>query len=395
MRLTPLDELSARLTRLQQGLQARNLDGAIISQNADLFYFTGTMQTSNLFVPASGDVLLLTRRSHERACQESPLPHILPIRSLKEIPGLLGVHGYPDPARLGLELDVLPANTYLAYRELLPETRLVDVSPLIRSLRAVKSEYEVAILREAAQRMDNIFAAVESFAAPGVTEVELAGLLESIARRDGHPGIIRMRYFNQEIFYGHVLSGESGTIPSYLDSPTGGFGLGPAMPQGASLRAIRPGEPLLVDLVAVVDGMMVDQTRMFALGDLPQDLLSAHQAMLEVQSAVTAAAVPGAVCGDLYELAVAAADEWGLADNFMGMGADRIAFVGHGVGLELNELPVLARGAKAMLQAGNVFALEPKCLFPGRGAVGIENTWLVTESGSVRLTFTPDELTIL
>ncbi len=395
MRLTPLDELSARLTRLQDGLQARGLDGALISQNADLFYFTGTMQTSNLFVPASGDPLLLTRKSHERACQESPLPHIVPIRSLKEIPGLLGVHGFPDPARLGLELDVLPANTYLAYRDLLPETRLVDVSPLIRGIRAVKSDYEVAILREAAERLDSIFAAVESFAVPGVTEVELAGLLESVARRDGHPGIVRMRYFNQENFYGHVLSGESGAIPSYLDSPTGGYGLGPSMPQGASLRAIRAGEPIFIDLVAVVDGLMVDQTRVFALGDLPEDLAAAHQTMLEVQSTVAAAAVPGAVCGDLYELAVTTAAKKGLADNFMGLGADRVAFVGHGVGLELNELPVLARGAKAILQTGNVFALEPKCLFPGRGAVGIENTWLVTENGPVRLTTTPDELTIL
>ena len=167
------------------------------------------------------------------------------------------------------------------------------------------------------------------------------------------------------------------------------------MPQGASLRAIRAGEPIFIDLVAVVDGMMVDQTRAFALGDLPEDLAAAHQAMLEVQSTVAAAAVPGAVCGDLYELAVTTAAKKGLAENFMGLGADRVAFVGHGVGLELNELPVLARGAKAILQAGNVFALEPKCLFPGRGAVGIENTWLVTENGPVRLTTTPDDLTIL
>jgi Xaa-Pro dipeptidase len=117
--------------------------------------------------------------------------------------------------------------------------------------------------------------------------------------------------------------------------------------------------------------------------------------MLDVQSTVTTAAIPGAVCGDLYDLALAAAAEEGLVDNFMGLGADRVTFVGHGVGLELNELPVLARGAKAILRAGNVFALEPKCLFLGRGAVGIENTWLVTETGSVRLTVTSDELIIL
>ena len=104
----------------------------------------------------------------------------------------------------------------------------------------MKSDYEVAILREAAERLDSIFAAVESFTVPGVTEVELAGLLESVARRDGHPGIVRMRYFNQENFYGHVLSGESGAIPSYLTALRVDTGWAPPCRRE---RAFGPSEP--------------------------------------------------------------------------------------------------------------------------------------------------------
>ncbi len=395
MRFTPQEELSQRRARFQSVLQATGLDGALISQNADLFYFAGTIQTSHLFIPATGDPLLMTRKSFERARRESALAHVLPIQSLKELPGLLAAHGYAHLKHLGLEMDVLPVNSYLAYQKVLPGTRFADVSGAIRTVRAVKSPYEIGVLREAAVLLNTIFAAVPTLLEEGMSEVEFAGLLEAVARGEGHPGPIRMRYLNQENFYGHVLSGESGATPSFLDSPTGGIGLSPAMPQGAGRRQIQAGEPVLVDLVAIVDGLMVDQTRIFSLGPLPRMLQDAHLAMLQVQEAVIAAARPGVLCSDLYDLAVRKAAELGQAANFMGFNDERAAFVGHGVGLELNELPVLAKGFATPLAAGHVIALEPKCLFPGVGAVGIENTWLITETGAERLTFTPDDLVIL
>ena len=243
-------------------------------------------------------------------------------------------------------MDVLPANTYLALQRLLPETQFSDISGSIRLTRAVKSPYEIAIQREAAVLMDQVFSAVPSLVRPGMSEVELSGLLEAEARRHGHPGIVRMRFFNQEIFYGHVLSGENGAVPSFTDSPTGGAGLGPSMPQGAGEKAIVPGEPLFIDLVSIVDGLMVDQTRVFALGSIPPDLAAAHQAMLAVQAEVAAAARPGVRCGDLFELAHRVAAELGQAAHFMGFDENRPQFIGHGVGLELNDLPVLARAQR-------------------------------------------------
>lgn len=395
MRLTPASELHTRIARFQARLQSAALDGALLSQNADLLYFSGTMQTSQLFIPDTGTPLLMTRKSYPRARQESALQDIIHVQGLRDLPGVLAAHGFAGARRLGLELDVLPASTYLGLSNLLPDVQWADVSAIVRETRAIKSAYEIAILREAAVLMDRVFAAAPTLLRPGITEVEFAGMLEAIARREGHPGVIRMRYLNQENFYGHVLSGENGAVPSYLDSPTGGQGLGPAMPQGASRKPIHPGEPVLVDLVAVVDGLMVDQTRIFALGSLPADLLAAQAAMLQVQKSVIEAARPGAICGELYELALRAAADLGYAANFMGFNDDRVNFVGHGVGLELNEMPVLARNVKTPLLPGHVFALEPKCLFPGLGAVGIENTWLVTEAGVERLTLTPDDVVVL
>jgi Xaa-Pro aminopeptidase len=392
---TPPAEITRRLESLQAVLTARGLDGALISQNADLYYFAATIQTSQLYVPAHGEPLLMTRKNFARATAESPLPRVVQFSGVKDLPGLLGNHGLALPRRIGMELDVLPVNTYLALREMLNEPEMVDVSPDIRTIRSIKSDHEIGLLRGAAVIMSRMFAAAPALLRAGMTEVELAGLIEAVARREGHSGILRMRYFNQENFYGHVLSGANGAVPSFLDSPSGGQGLGAAMPQGAGLKTILPGEPIFVDLVAVHGGMMVDQTRIFALDSLPDDLAAAHRAMLTVQQVIVSAMIPGAIAGDLYELAVRAASDMGQAANFMGSGQDRVSFVGHGVGLELNELPIIARGVRTPLAAGNVIAIEPKCFFPGRGAVGIENTWLVTETGPERLTTTPDDILIV
>lgn len=392
---TPPDELSRRVRALQLRLEAQELDGALISQNADLYYFAATIQTSQLYVPAHGEPLLMTRKNFARAVQESPLPRIVQMNGLRDLPTLLRGNGVTLPRRLGLELDVLPASTYLALHEILEVPKTVDVSADIRTIRAFKSDHEIGLLRRAAGMLSRMFAAVPGLVSAGMTEVDLAGQIEAVARREGHSGIIRMRYFNQENFYGHVLSGSTGAVPSFLDSPTGGQGLGPSMPQGAGLKTIVPNEPIFVDLVAVYGGMMVDQTRIFALGSLPEDLFAAHHAMLQVQHAIAEAARPGAITGDLYQLAVRFASELGQAANFMGSGQDRVSFVGHGVGLELNELPVIARGGRVALAAGNVIAIEPKCLFPGRGTVGIENTWLISESGPERLTMMPDDVLLL
>jgi len=395
VRTTPGGELHSRIGRLQLSLQDNGLDGALIVQTADLFYFAGTIQQSHLYVPAEGNPLLMARRSYTRAQRESALPEIVPLTSLRALGDLIAAHGHPLPKRLGMELDVLPAKNYLYYRRLFPDWDIVDVSSQIRTVRAVKSSYEIAIQRQAAQIMDRMVRAVPDILREGMTEVEFAAHVEAVARAAGHQGQIWLRNWNADVFYGHIVSGVNGAVPSFFDSASGGEGLSPAMPHSAGRKPIRGHEPIMLDYCAAVDGYLVDQTRMFSLGNLPDRLVTAYEAMRTLQDELAAAGKPGVLAGELYDLAVQRATEMGYADYFMGYGEGQVRFVGHGVGIELDEYPFIARGAKTPLEAGMVLALEPKIVFPGEGLVGIENTWVVAEQGLQLLTISDEELVVL
>lgn len=389
---TPPSEIDARIQGLQASLQQEGVDGALIVQNTDLFYFSGTIQQAHLYVPAEGPPLLMVRKSLERAQDESPLVNILPLPSPKKLPDIIDEHGLKPPAVLGMELDVLPANNYFAYRKIFPQSDIRDISVQIRTLRAVKSPYELDLIRQAAAFSDQIAGLMPNLLQPGMTEIELAGLVEAQARRLGHQGIARMRLFGAEMFYGHLMAGPSAAVPSFLASPTGGASVSPAVAQGAGFRKIQRNEPILLDYVFAWQGYISDHARIFSIGRLPRMLVEAHAHMLDVQEHVKKMATPGTTTGDLYEAAVEMAQEKGLTANFMGAGDDRIRFIGHGVGLEVDEFPFLAKGQKTKLQEGMTIALEPKMIFPGKGVVGIENTHVVTPAGLRQLTRAEEQI---
>lgn len=384
MRYTPKEELYRRIKKLQSLMNKEGTEGALIVQNADLFYFAGTVQRSHLFIPSEGNPLLMVKKDFQRARKESSLDNVVPLDNPKDMAGMMASYGFKEIKVLGLELDVMPAALYLRYQKAFGSSRITDISHLIRSVRMVKSPYEIAIMREAARLNQTMFSRVRNFLYEGITEVELAGRLEAVYRGGGHQGYVRMRGFNQEIVYGHLMSGYNMAVPSFLDSPTGGSGLNPSFPQGAGFKKIGRDEPLMVDYVGVFDGYMVDQARIFCLGQLPDRLLKAYDAAISIQEELKRKARPGVSCEDLYNLSIEMASGYGLKDCFMGY-PEPAPFVGHGLGIELDELPVLARGFKTPLETGMTLALEPKFIFP-EGAVGIENTFVVGESGLETLT---------
>ena len=382
---TPAVEIKTRIRALQRCLTQTGMDAALILQNTDLFYFSGTIQQAHLFVPASGDPILMVRKSLERALEESAVNIIVPIASPRQIPDLLHQKGYSLPDRLGLELDVLPANLFFYYQELFHKTKLTDLSHTLRMIRSVKSPYEIGLIREAARLSDQVAGHVREVLCEGITEIELAGKVEAYARKLGHQGVIRMRMWGNEMFYGHLMSGPSAAVPSYMASPTGGAGISPAVAQGPGSRRIKPYEPVLIDYVFAYRGYLSDHTRIFALKGLPDELMTAHMAMLDLQTMLKKMAKPNVAAGDIYAAAVDWIGQLGYADHFMGCGDQRIRFVGHGIGLELDEYPFLAEGQPLELQAGMTVALEPKLVFPGKGVVGIENTHVVTDKGLEQL----------
>jgi Xaa-Pro aminopeptidase len=277
----------------------------------------------------------------------------------------------------------------------LPEAELVDVSNPLRQIRALKTPFELERMQQAAAFSDRLAAYSAEQIRAGMTELALAGRIEAHARKLGHQGIVRMRMWNAELFYGHLMAGAAAAVPSFLASPTGGIGASAAVSQGASARRLRPNEPILLDYVFVHEGYINDQARIFSIGALADDLMAAHEAMLKVQAAVSRAAKPGTVTGELYKLALDTAIDLGYGDHFMGADPRRIRFVGHGVGLELDEYPFLAQGQTMTLAQNMTIALEPKLIFPGRGVVGIENTHAVTPDGLRPFGRYPEQITII
>ncbi|MBA3012688.1 MAG: Xaa-Pro peptidase family protein [Proteobacteria bacterium] len=394
-RLTPASELDARIQGLRQILSNQDIGGALIVQKADLFYYTGTTQQGWLYVPVQGDPVFMVFKDLARAKAESGIDQILFLISPKNIPDTLAKLKIPFPDRLGLELDVMPANLYLMFSQIFESAKVIDISTQIRLQRAVKSSFEISCVKRASALADRVAAKVPELLKAGMKEIELAGMLESFARSLGHQGLIRMRMWDNYLFYGHIMCGAGAAVPGAFASPTGGAGLNPNVGQGPSFAAIKPNEPILVDYVFALDGYLSDHARIFSLGEVSDDLQKAHTAMLDIQEVVKKQAVPGTITGDIYETMMAMAAESGYKDNFMGAAEPKIRFTGHGLGIELDEFPFIAKGQTLALEAGMLIALEPKVIFPGQGVVGIENTLLVTDTGLESLTLYPDTITVL
>ncbi len=387
----PKQEIDQRIDRLKHGMSREGLYGALIVQTADLIYYAGTAQDAHLFVPVDGDPVLMVRKSYGRACDESPLENIVAVTKLAMIADMVSSHASPDGLAIGMELDVLPVNNYTAYRTLLPESDIQDVSPLIRRLRMVKSRYELERINEAANLNDRMFEQVAKILKPGMTEIAFAGRLEAFYRECGHQGYVRVRSFNQEVFYGHLMSGSNLAVAGSALGPTGGAGPHASFPQSAGLKTIARNEPVMIDYVGIHEGYMVDQARIFSLGQLDERFHQAHDTALAIQEAAVCRGVPGTPVEELYFTALRIARDAGLADHFMGSGSP-VQFLGHGLGLEIDEWPVVGRNSPHVLEQGMVLALEPKFIFPGQGLAGIENTFVVAEKGLERLTHFDDAI---
>jgi len=393
MHYTPASELSHRITAFQKAMIRKGIDGALIIQKADLYYFSGTGQNAHLYIPALGEPILMVKKSLKRATEESGLKNIIGLNNLKELKENINSPGFQE--KIGLEMDVLPARMFLNYQKLLSPSQIVDVSGIIRQVRMIKSAYEIDLLQKSADLNFTMFSEVENFIREGIPEIELAGKLEAVYRKNGHQGVCRIRAFNSELHYGHCLSGWNLSYPSFFDGPVGGTGTNPSYPLGAGLKKIGKNEPIMVDYIGVLNGYIVDQARMFSIGALPDRFINAYKVALRIKNQVMELAVPGANARDLYEAAYNIAAEAGLSDFFMGY-EDGISFIGHGVGIELDELPIIARGLDMVLEPGMVFALEPKFIFPDTGgAIGIEDTFVVNENGLQQLTYFDESLHIL
>jgi len=395
MEPAPLAEITARVTALQEGLAAGGISLALIRQAADLYYYAGVLADGWLAVSPGAEPLLLVRRPQYRLLEAEPPWPLAFYGDLKEIPGLLARAGFPDQGPLGLELDVMPVGVYHRVQKIFPQRQSQDVSPLIRRQRMIKSAYEIEQLRRAAGILDQVLSEAPRFLLPGVSEMELAAVLEYRLRFLGHQGLVRVRTWNLELFYGHILSGVSGVQAAYIDTPSGGPGFSPAFPQGAGTKKLAPGEPISIDLFGCVNGYVVDETRMYALGSLPERAWEAFRLIEDLFGIFAGLARPGVLPGDIYQRLWQEVKERGWEEYFMGRGADRVSFLGHGLGLEADEFPLLTARFPYPLEANMVLAFEPKIFLPEIGMIGLEDTGRITPEGVEWLTTTPREVMVI
>ena len=320
------------------------------------------------------------RKSLERARAESPLGRVLPLPPSRELAGVIG-----GARRLGLTLDVVPVAVQQLWTRALPGVEWTDVSTVVRELRSVKSPWELARMRATAALLSGVFGDVPSFLRAGCARWTWPPRSRCGCAAPATRGARGCAASTRSSSWGWPWPGAPPARPSYFDGPVTGRGLSASSPLGASIDPIGRDVPVLLDYTAILGGYITDMTRIAVCGALAPELRRAFDVARAIQDEVAAALRPGAVPSRLFALARERADGAGLGDRFMGPPGAQARFVGHGVGLELDEVPVLAPGFDAPLRAGMTFAIEPKFVFPGQGAVGIENTFAVGEDGGERL----------
>ena len=391
-RYTPPKEMESRLAGIRAGMEKKEMEALLVVQKMNVYYLSGTAQDGLLFVPLEGKPLLMIKRELERAKVESPMEDVVGLKSIREIPSLIQAHRGGLPKSLGLELDLLPVKDYFRFQEFFPGAPFMDASSILRETRKIKSLFEIDLMGKAGEIGKRVYQEARKILKEGMTEIEFGGLLEGTAKKYGHEGLLRVRSLNYEAYTWHVLSGLTGGIVSQSDSPMGGLGLSPAFPVGASFKMMKAHEPILVDFGTCYHGYQADETRMFSIGKMERKFIDAYNACKEIHDAVLEDARPGADCEAIFLKTLRLAGKLGYKDSYLGPPGLQTRFVGHGIGLELNELPFLAQGQSYPLEEGMTFAVEPKIVFPGEGSAGIENTVVVTRGGCEILTPVEQEI---
>ena len=373
-------DLVLRRERLQSAMQQENMEACILTTSVNIFYLSGEIYTGYLYLPCEGEPIHFVKRPVDLS-----LANVTSVRKPEQIPESLLDRGLLLPTTVLLETDVLPYNSCLRLLNALELREAGNASMLLRDLRKVKTPYEIEQTRLCARQHVKVYEAVPSLYRIGMTDIELQIEVEHWMRQHGSLGIFRSYGENMDIHMGSLLAGENAEMPSPYDFALGGQGISPALPLGASGSLIREGQTVMVDMAGNFTPWMSDITRVYAVGKVDEPAYRAHQVSLEIHQAVLERTGPGTSCAALYDLAMELTRKNKLEPYFMGT-RQQAKFVGHGVGLEINEPPVLTPRSKEELVPGIVFALEPKFVIPGVGAVGIENTYLVTPQGVEKLT---------
>lgn len=373
------EEVKLHLRKVQAQMPAES--ALLISANVNLYYCTGRFFRGYVWLPAEGEALYFVMRPQVYSAR----PDMTYIRKPEQIPDLLRDRGMKIPEAIGIEQDILSYSDAMRLMKLFPEARYFNATPCLRGARMVKTEYEISQMKIDGAKQAKVYSEVASLYRPGMTDIDLQIAIEGALRREGCLGYARVSGNLMEINMGSVLAGDNADTPSPYEFAMGGAGADPSLPGGADGTLISRGESVMVDMCGAFNAYQSDMTRVWSLGGLSEIALKAQECSMDILRSLERDARPGMEVCELYFKALDIAAGAGLKDYFMGH-AQQSGFIGHGVGLELNEQPPVAPRCKVPLQAGMTLALEPKFVIPGVGALGVENTYAVREQGLENLT---------
>lgn len=380
-KLVPVTELNARLARFISIMNTTSphWEMAIIINKINLYYFTGTMQEGMLIIPREGEAIFWVRRSYERAVSESLFARIRPMESFRDAAAAYSVM----PGQVHLETEFIPIAFLKRLQKHFPFRDALPLDSQIAYIRSVKSTYELNLIRKSGELHRVVLEEkVPELLREGMSEVDLAGALYEQMLQLGHHGVARFGMFDTEIGIGHIAFGESSLYPTSFNGPGGNYGMSPAVPHiGNRNRKLKKGDLVFVDIGFGVDGYHTDKTLNYIFGGKPnQEILEEHNRCVDIQDRLAAQLKPGVIPSVLYEETMNSLTP-GFLKNFMGFGNRQVKFLGHGVGLIIDEVPVIAKGFDAPFEENMVMALEPKKGIEKVGVVGIENTFIITPQG--------------
>ncbi|MCL1932994.1 MAG: Xaa-Pro peptidase family protein [Candidatus Azobacteroides sp.] len=378
--IPPQSDLNIRLARVQQLLKAAGGDAALISTDVNIYYLTGIVFAGYIYLPAEGEPLWFVRRPSDLKGER-----VISNRKPEDIPTALKKRNIPVPETLFWETDQITHNEFLRLEAALHPARTGNMTSLLRKARMIKTPWEIEQFRFSAAKHAEVYGLVPSLFRKGMTEIAFQIEIERVMRKNGSIGMFRTFGANMNIFMGSLLSGKNADTPSPFDFALGGRGIHPCLPIGASDDLIAEGSTVIIDFTGNFTAYMSDMSRVYSFGKLPEIAYRAHQVSVDMHCRLMEETKPGTACSDIYNRMFDIAGKSGFATNYMGF-SQQAKFVGHGVGLDINEPPVLTERSNDLLQPGMVVAFEPKFVLPDIGAVGIENTYLVTDSGLEKLT---------
>ena len=390
MKLIPhelLPEALKRIDSIKKYMRETGMEALLVSSNTNIYYTTLRFFRGYVYIPVDNEPIWFVVKP-ETFEKEDYFEYI---RKPEQIPEILKQRGYKKSQNIGLELDTAPYSEIMRLLAVFSGAELLNASIPLRKSRMVKTPWEIKKMEEDAIHQCEAYRHIKHCYKPGITDLEFQIEIEHVLRLEGCLGVIRTAGNLMEINLGSVIAGDNADEPGPYDFTMGGSGVDPSNPVGANGKTLHRGETVMIDMNGSFNGYQTDMTRVWKLGDIPEIALRAHDCSCHIIHELENYGKEGVAVADLYNRAVEIVKRENLSDFFMGH-RSKVSFIGHGIGIELNEPPVLMAKSKDNLKTRMTIAIEPKFVIPGVGAVGIENSYVVRENGLENITVYPEEI---